>query len=42
MTVKNRVNGGQEVLDFVIKQTEGAHLGVSFEWSEDGTFISMH
>ena len=42
VTVKNRVNGGQEVLDFVIKQTEGAHLGVSFEWSEDGTFISMH
>ena len=42
VTVKNRVNGGQEVLDFVIKQAEGAHLGVSFEWSEDGTFISMH
>ena len=42
VTVKNRVNGGQEVLDFVIKQTEGAHLEVSFEWSEDGTFISMH
>ena len=42
VTVKNRVNGGQEVLDFVFKQTEGAHLGVSFEWSEDGTFISMH
>ena len=42
VTVKNRVNGGQEVMDFVIKQTEGAHLGVSFEWSEDGTFISMH
>ena len=38
---RNRENGGQEILDFIKKQTDGAFLGVSFEWSEDGTFVYM-
>ena len=39
---RTRENGGQEILDFVIKQSEGAKLGTCFEWSEDGTFVSIH
>ena len=42
VVVKNRENGGQEVLDFIIKQTEGASLGVTFEWNDDGSFVYMH
>lgn len=38
---KTRDTGGQEVLDFIRKQTDGANLGVNFEWSEDGTFVCM-
>ena len=41
VTVRTRDNGGQEVLDFIIKQTDGANLGVRFQWSEDGTFVYM-
>jgi len=41
VAVRTRDNGGQEVLDFIIKQTDGANLGVRFEWSEDGTFVHM-
>lgn len=41
VTVRTRDNGGQEVLNFIIKQTDGANLGVRFQWSEDGTFVHM-
>lgn len=41
VTVRTRDNGGQEVLDFIIKQTDGANLGVKFQWSEDGAFVYM-
>jgi len=37
--IKNRDNGGQGVLDYVIKQTVGSGLNTSFEWSEDGTWV---
>ena len=38
---RNRENGGQEVLDFVIRQSDGAKLGTKFEWNEDGTFVKI-
>ena len=37
--LKDRENGGQEVLDFVVKQTEGARLNTRFSWSEDGSWV---
>lgn len=40
--IKNRENGGEEVLAFVKKQTEGAHLGAGFEWAEDGRWVRFH
>lgn len=42
ITVRTRENGGQEVLDFMIRQTDGADLNVKLEWSQDGTFVYMH
>jgi poly-gamma-glutamate synthesis protein (capsule biosynthesis protein) len=41
ITVRTRENGGEEVLDFIRKQTDGANLGVSLEWNEDGSFVYM-
>jgi poly-gamma-glutamate synthesis protein (capsule biosynthesis protein) len=41
VVVKNRDNGGQDVLDFMIAQTDGADLGVKLEWSEDGSYVKM-
>lgn len=41
ITVRTRENGGEEVLDFIRKQTDGANLGVELTWSEDGTFVHM-
>ena len=41
VVVKNRENGGQDVLDFMIAQTDGAELGVKLEWSEDGSYVKM-
>ena len=41
VAVKNRENGGQEIVDFMVKQTEGIGAEVRFVWSEDGTFVSM-
>ena len=41
VAVKNRENGGQDVLDFMKAQTDGAFLGVKLEWSEDGSFVRM-
>ncbi len=37
--IKPRSNGGEEVLDFIIRQTAGAGLGAKFEWSEDGSWV---
>lgn len=37
--IKNRENGGKEVLDYIIKQTGGAGLNTEFEWSEDGSWV---
>lgn len=42
VVMKNRDNGGQEVLDFVMKQSEGSELGTKFEWNEDGTYVTIH
>ena len=41
VVIKNRENGGQDVLDFMRAQTDGAGLGVKLEWSEDGSFVRM-
>ena len=41
VVIKDRGNGGQEVLDFMRAQTDGASLGVRLEWSEDGSFVKM-
>ena len=41
VVVKNRDNGGQDVLNFMIAQTDGADLGVKLEWSADGSFVKM-
>lgn len=41
VTVRTRENGGQEILDFVIRQTAGAGIDVTFAWSEDGTYVRM-
>lgn len=38
---RDRDHGGQEILDFIARQTEGAGLGVTFQWSEDGSFVHM-
>ena len=32
---------GEEVLDFIRKQTDGANLGVELIWNEEGTFVHM-
>ncbi len=37
--IKTRENGGDEVLDFIVKQNDGARLGSKCEWSEDGTWV---
>lgn len=39
--IKTLENGGEEVLDFIKKQSDGAKLGASFEWSEDGTWVKF-
>lgn len=39
--IKTKENGGQEVLDYIIKQTKGAGLTTDFEWSEDGTWVKF-
>lgn len=39
--VKNRADGGEAVLDFVRKQTDGARLGTQFEWSQDGSWVQL-
>lgn len=31
--------GGQKVLDFIKNQTDGADLGVRFEWNDEGDFV---
>lgn len=41
ITVRTRENGGDEVLDFIRRQTDGANLGVELVWNEDGTFVHM-
>ena len=41
VAVRDRSNGGQDVLEFMRAQTDGADLGVKLEWSEDGTYIKM-
>lgn len=41
ITVRTRENGGEEVLDFIRRQTDGADLGVELVWNEDGTFVHM-
>ena len=41
VAVRNRENGGEDVLAFMRAQTDGANLGVKLEWSEDGSFIRM-
>ena len=41
ITLRTRDNGGQEVLDFMVKQTDGANLNARLEWSDDGTFVWM-
>lgn len=41
VVIKNRENGGQDVLDFMRAQTDGAGLGVKLEWSDDGSFVRM-
>ncbi|MCD8224140.1 MAG: CapA family protein [Clostridiales bacterium] len=41
ITVRTRDNGGQDILDFIIRQTDGASLNAAFEWNEDGTFVRM-
>ena len=38
---KYKDNGGEEVLDFIKKQTSGAGCEVEFSWSEDGTYVEM-
>jgi len=41
ITVRTRENGGQEILDFIVKQTNGANLGVKLDWNEAGDFVTM-
>ena len=41
VVLRDRSHGGQEVLDFIVRQTDGANLGVKFEWSRDGSFVHM-
>lgn len=41
ITARKKNEGGQEILDFMRKQTDGADLGVDFEWSKDETFVYM-
>jgi len=41
VVVRNRENGGEDVLAFMRAQTDGANLGVKLEWSEDGSYIRM-
>ena len=41
ITLRTRDNGGQEILDFMVKQTDGANLNARLEWSDDGTFVWM-
>lgn len=36
---KNRFDGGQEVFDFLLKQSEGAGLSARLSWTEDGLKI---
>jgi len=38
---RTRLDGGQEVLDWIIKQTEGSELGTKYQWSEDGTYVTF-
>lgn len=37
--IKNRDNGGEQILDYVVRQTEGSGLSTGFEWSEDGSWV---
>ena len=39
IVARSKENGGQEIVDFVIKQTRGANIDVTFEWSEDGDVV---
>ena len=41
IVVKTRDQGGQEVLDFIIRQTNGANLNAALCWSEDGSYVIM-
>lgn len=41
ITVRTKENGGQQIMDFLQKQTDGAQLGVRLCWSEDGTEMIM-
>jgi len=41
VAVRTRESGGDEVLDFVRKQTEGAGFRVEFAWDGDGTWVHM-
>lgn len=38
---KTRNNGGEDILEFVKKQTEGANLKVKFQWNEEESFVYM-
>lgn len=42
VVVKSKISGGEEILEFVSGQTDGANLGVTFTWSEDGSFVRIH
>lgn len=41
IVVKTRDEGGQEVLDFIIRQTDGANLNAALRWSDDGSYVIM-
>ncbi len=39
VAARNKFDGGQEVFDFLLKQTEGAGLSAQLSWTEDGSRI---
>lgn len=41
IVVKTRDHGGQEVLDFILRQTDGANLNAALRWSDDGSYVIM-
>ena len=41
IVVKTRDHGGQKVLDFILRQTDGANLNAALRWSDDGSYVIM-